>query len=54
LKTAVLIGDVGSAPLMFDVIAEIMIEDVVVAEFVVMVEFEEVGFTDEDPDPEAD
>jgi hypothetical protein len=50
----VLIADVGAAPLMFDVTAEMMIEEVVVAEIELDEEFEDVGMTDEDPDAAGD
>lgn len=54
LKTEVTTGDVGVAPLMFDVMAEIIMEDVEVAEVELDDEFEEIGITDVDPDPEVD
>lgn len=55
LKTGALIADVGAAaPLMFDVTAVIIIEDVGVAEAEVKVEFEAVGTTDNDPDPDPE
>ena len=39
---------------MFDVMAEIIMEDVDVAEVELDDEFEEIGITDVDPDPEVD
>lgn len=52
LKTEVVIADVGAAPLMFDVTAEITTEDVGVAEL--EDELEDVEVTEEDPDPDAE
>jgi hypothetical protein len=53
LKTEVILPDVGTAaPLIFEVTAEIMGMEVGVAE--AEDGFEDVGITDEDPDPEDD
>jgi hypothetical protein len=52
LKTEVLIADVGAAPLIFDVTADIEMADVEVADVELEVEFEDVVIADEDPDAE--
>jgi hypothetical protein len=55
LKTEVLIADVEiAAPLIFDIAADIVTEDVGVAELKIDVEFEEVGTDDEVPDPDIE
>ena len=54
LKTEVVIADVGTAPLIFDVTAVIEMADVDVVEVELEEEFEDAAITDEDSDPEGD